>query len=103
MQHISHCLFDMDGLLLNTEEIFALAQQQVLNLYGKEFTWEVKVMVSSSRRSFIYGWRASVTFGMIVHNSHNMYNAKRGLLCTVASHLFWAIVWSAGSNNGHES
>ena len=43
LQSISHCLFDMDGLLLNTEDLYTIAQQEVLKPYGREFTWSLKV------------------------------------------------------------
>lgn len=34
----------MDGLLLNTEDLYTLAQQEVLEPYGKKFTWDLKVV-----------------------------------------------------------
>ena len=43
IQAITHCLFDMDGLLLNTEDLYTLAQEEVLAPFGKKFTWDLKV------------------------------------------------------------
>ena len=39
---ISHILFDMDGLLLDTERMYTIAQQKILDRFGIQFTWEVK-------------------------------------------------------------
>ncbi|KAL6439050.1 hypothetical protein ACFW04_003802 [Cataglyphis niger] len=42
---ITHCLFDMDGLLLDTEYLYTKAFNRTINCYGKEFTWEHKAHV----------------------------------------------------------
>jgi len=41
----THVIFDMDGLLLNTEHIYTQAYQHVASQYGKTFTWEIKVQL----------------------------------------------------------
>lgn len=35
-------IFDLDGTLLDTEPLYTQATQQVVDEFGKEFTWEVK-------------------------------------------------------------
>jgi len=42
LAQITHILFDMDGLLLDTELLYTKAQQKVLDEFGLEFTPEVK-------------------------------------------------------------
>ncbi|XP_037572121.1 pseudouridine-5'-phosphatase-like [Dermacentor silvarum] len=42
---VAHVLFDMDGLLLDTESLYAEAMQQVTQRYGKDYTWEIKAAV----------------------------------------------------------
>ena len=38
---ITHCLFDMDGLLLNTEDKYTIAQNQICNKYGLP-SWDAR-------------------------------------------------------------
>jgi len=42
-------LFDMDGLLLDTENLYTAGTQRVLSEYGKEFTWEFKSNLMGKR------------------------------------------------------
>ena len=42
-EQCSAVLFDMDGLLINTEDIYSLVTQQILDKYGKTFTWDLKL------------------------------------------------------------
>ncbi|KAH7949342.1 hypothetical protein HPB49_007863 [Dermacentor silvarum] len=38
---VSHVLFDLDGLLLDTEKLYTHAAERVASRYGKTFTWEL--------------------------------------------------------------
>ncbi|XP_065643948.1 pseudouridine-5'-phosphatase-like isoform X2 [Hydra vulgaris] len=41
----THVIFDMDGLLLDTEQIYTDMMGQVASKYGKTFTWDIKVQI----------------------------------------------------------
>ncbi|SCZ89171.1 BZ3500_MvSof-1268-A1-R1_Chr1-1g01005 [Microbotryum saponariae] len=42
LPQIKGILFDMDGLLIDSERIYTQVSNQVLAPYGKELTWEIK-------------------------------------------------------------
>ena len=55
---ITHCLFDVDGLLLDTETAYTDAQRQVLEEIepglGASFTWELKSKMMGEKRKRVF-------------------------------------------------
>jgi len=41
-KHVTHVIFDLDGLLLDTEHHYSKATNLYLKQFGMEFTWEIK-------------------------------------------------------------
>ncbi|KAK3840956.1 MAG: HAD-like domain-containing protein [Linnemannia gamsii] len=46
---IDYCIFDMDGLLINTETLYTEITSEILGRYGKKYTFELKAKLMGLR------------------------------------------------------
>ncbi|XP_054267432.1 probable pseudouridine-5'-phosphatase [Macrosteles quadrilineatus] len=51
---VTHVIFDLDGLLLDTESIYQHGMEDILRKYGKVYTDEVKLKVVGSKEQDTY-------------------------------------------------
>eukprot|EP00879_Flechtneria_rotunda_P008552 GHRR01008959.1.p1 GENE.GHRR01008959.1~~GHRR01008959.1.p1 ORF type:complete len:293 (+),score=67.09 GHRR01008959.1:132-881(+) len=46
---ITHVIFDMDGLLLDTETFYTIAQKDICEKHGKQFSWDLKAKMMGKK------------------------------------------------------
>lgn len=63
MMSVTHCIFDLDGLLLDTESIYTECLQKICAPYGKNFTTKTKLEMMG---------KSSLEVGRILINELNL-------------------------------
>ena len=80
---VTHVIFDMDGVLLDTEKFYTEVTQRIVGRFGKRFTWELKRRIMG--RSPLVSARLLVEALEIPISAEHFLQEREGLLQELAS------------------
>ncbi|XP_044535473.1 pseudouridine-5'-phosphatase-like isoform X2 [Gracilinanus agilis] len=76
LQPVTHLLFDLDGLLLDTERLYSEIIQEICEPYGKQFTWDVKAKVMGGEKLINHMHRHEVPFALATSSARQSFEWK---------------------------
>ncbi|KAK6054465.1 HAD hydrolase, family IA, variant 3 [Cooperia oncophora] len=53
---VTHVIFDLDGLLIDTESCYTIANQTLLRKYGREYTLELNAKMMGRKEDEAFAW-----------------------------------------------
>ncbi len=79
MKAITHIIFDMDGVLLDTEKFYTEVTQAIVQRYGKNFSWEIKAQMlgrkpSASSKILVEALDLPITPEQYLHDREALLN-----------------------------
>ena len=80
MRRVSRVLFDMDGLLLDTENLYTEGTQQILDMFGHTYDWDFKSKLMGKRtdevaRMIVDNYKIPLTPEEWIMKSKEKYNS----------------------------
>ncbi|KAM6149254.1 pseudouridine-5'-phosphatase-like isoform 1-T1 [Rhynchocyon petersi] len=73
---VTHLLFDMDGLLLDTERLYSEVFQEICGRYGKTYSWDVKSLVMGKKKLIHHLRKHSIPCAVATSSGTASYEEK---------------------------
>ena len=71
---ITHVIYDMDGLLLDTESLHEQVNSEIARRYGKTFDKNIKIAIAG--RPTLDSWFSDHEYGFTPHDLRHAYNHR---------------------------
>nr|KAF6394750.1 pseudouridine 5'-phosphatase [Rousettus aegyptiacus] len=73
---VTHLLFDLDGLLLDTERLYSAVFQEICGRYGKTYSWDVKSLVMGVEKLIQHLRKHRVPFAVATSSGSDTFAMK---------------------------
>nr|XP_055115717.1 pseudouridine-5'-phosphatase-like isoform X2 [Symphalangus syndactylus] len=75
-QPVTHLIFDMDGLLLDTERLYSVVFQEICDRYDKKYSWDVKSLVMGAEKLIIHLRKHGIPFALATSSGSASFEMK---------------------------
>ncbi|XP_012366522.2 pseudouridine-5'-phosphatase-like isoform X2 [Nomascus leucogenys] len=75
-QPVTHLIFDMDGLLLDTERLYSVVFQEICDRYDKKYSWDVKSLVLGAEKLIIHLRKYGIPFALATSSGSASFEMK---------------------------
>ncbi|XP_037588698.1 pseudouridine-5'-phosphatase-like [Cebus imitator] len=79
-QPVTHLIFDMDGLLLDTERLYSVVFQEICNRYDKKHSWDVKSLVMGAEKLIVHLRKHGIPFALATSSGPASFEMKTSRL-----------------------
>ncbi|KAL2769032.1 pseudouridine-5'-phosphatase isoform d, partial [Daubentonia madagascariensis] len=73
---VTHLIFDMDGLLLDTERLYSVVFQEICDRYEKNYSWDVKSLVMGAEKLIHHLRKHNIPFAVATSSGSVSFEMK---------------------------
>ncbi|XP_037659503.1 pseudouridine-5'-phosphatase-like isoform X2 [Choloepus didactylus] len=73
---VTHLIFDMDGLLLDTERFYSVVFQEICGRYDKQYSWDVKSLVMGVEKLIDHLRKHNIPFALATSSGSASFEMK---------------------------